>query len=270
MEREKTRMNLSSFDGTALNLQIDKVKNSDGAIIIVHGLGEHLGRYDHLSQKLNRNHYDVYRYDQRGHGNSGGKRCHLREYYDLILDLYEVLSVVKKDSVNKNVAILGQSLGGLVALLFAAMYPQEKLFYIISGAPSPMGKLNYLIPNGPDEKYFTDPHLDLICSLPEVVEQWKKDPLTQNSYTLGLFRNVAKGMEFLKKNIHSIQSPLLFLHGAEDRIVPPDNAWNNFSSVASKEKSLRIYESRFHEIYHDIDQEEVIDDVLTWLKGKMK
>lgn len=259
---------LSSFDGTKLYIKEESVSQPQGAVIIVHGLGEHLGRYDHLAEELNKAHYHVYRYDQRGHGNSEGVRCHLNRYYELPLDLYEVVKHVRETRGTLPLFILGQSMGGLTALLFAAMYPEEKVSYIISAAPSPMGNVSYLIPNGPDEKYIEETNLEAICSDENVVQQWREDPLTQSAYTLGLFRNLAKGMEYLKKHISNIQAPMLFLHGSCDKIVPPQQAWDNFSHLLSSEKSLRIYERRFHEVFHDVGQEEVIADVLRWIREK--
>ncbi|MDO5715363.1 MAG: alpha/beta hydrolase [Tissierellia bacterium] len=259
---------LNSFDGTKLNIKVEEVKDERGVVIIVHGLGEHLGRYDHVALRLQQKGYTTYRYDQRGHGHSEGKRAYLKDYYELPLDLYEMVKKVQEEKPGKPLFILGQSMGGLTALLFASMYPEMDVNYIVSGAPSPEMIVYEDLEGRPQDEYIEDDNLEGICSDPEVVKGWEEDPLTQNAYSVGLFQSLSKGKDYLKTHLSQVKCPIIFLHGAMDQVVTPDNAWTNFSLVSSEDKALHIYEKQYHEVYHDYMKEQVIDDVIHWIKRR--
>ena len=94
---------ISSFDGTNLRFRKDEVENPKALIVIAHGLCEHLNRYDYFTEKLNENGYSVYRYDQRGHGKSEGKKVYFKDFNEMPDDLGQILALAREESGGKKV-----------------------------------------------------------------------------------------------------------------------------------------------------------------------
>ncbi len=110
---------LTTADGLALQLREWPCERPHGSVLIVHGLGEHIGRYLHVAQHLNDWGWNVIGYDQRGHGASEGPRGRLAAADDLLLDLSRVIDAVRA-AHDGPLVLLGHSLGGLVAARFVA------------------------------------------------------------------------------------------------------------------------------------------------------
>lgn len=104
MKREgiiKEEMMVVSGDGTKLRFRKDVVDDPRALIVIAHGLCEHLNRYDYFTEKLNENGYSVYRYDQRGHGKSEGKKVYFSDYNEMPEDLAAIVAIAKGESNGK-------------------------------------------------------------------------------------------------------------------------------------------------------------------------
>lgn len=123
-----------SFDGTKLRLKKDAVENPKALIVIAHGLCEHLNRYDYFTEKLNENGYSVYRYDQRGHGKSEGKKVYFKDFNEMPDDLGQILALAREESEGKKVFLFGHSMGGETVTLFGTKNPGMADGIITSGA----------------------------------------------------------------------------------------------------------------------------------------
>lgn len=123
-----------SFDGTKLRFKKDAVENPKALIVIAHGLCEHLNRYDYFTEKLNENGYSVYRYDQRGHGKSEGKKVYFKDFNEMPDDLGQILALAREESEGKKVFLFGHSMGGETVTLFGTKNPGMADGIITSGA----------------------------------------------------------------------------------------------------------------------------------------
>ena len=253
--------------GIEIYVKKDYVNNSKGVVIIVHGLAEHCGRYDNLTNALNKASFDVVRYDHRGHGRSGGKKGKLKSFHDYVDDLHVL--VTEEKARGKKVFILGHSMGGSVVNIYAAKYhdvdgvissgaavqtPKEAAFLNITG----YWWLKWM----PKKSSFGAS----LCRDENVVQGYDVDPLNLKKFYVSLVGAMfVSGVRYLKKNYNNITVPILYLHGGADEVCLPEGSKNLFGKIPSKDKKIIIYDEDRHEIYNELNKEEVIGDTINWL-----
>ena len=124
---------IQSADGTNLYAKVNEVSEPKANIIVVHGLAEHLERYDHITSFLNDNQFNVIRYDQRGHGRSDGKPVYYSNTDEIVEDLDAMIQFVK-ETYKGNVYLIGHSMGGYTVTLYGTKHPGLVDGMITSGA----------------------------------------------------------------------------------------------------------------------------------------
>ena len=267
----------SSFkgkDNVTIYAKKDIVENPKANVVIVHGICEHLDRYDYLVSKLNKEGYNVYRYDARGHGRSEGKKGDLNKYQDYLDDLNTYIDIVRQEYPNLKIVLLGHSMGGLVSTSYASVYKDKIDYLVLSGAanitPKQARALKilpmFLIKNINYKNNLGDG----VCSDKAVVEKYNSDPLVLKEATMGLMKNVfITGCKLVKDNISNICVPTLVMHGKEDGIVDSSTATWTYENLTVEDKELKIYAGLFHEIFNELEKDVVIDDVLHWLNERV-
>jgi len=249
-----------------------------GAVVIVHGYAEHSGRYDHVGGALADAGYAVHAYDQRGHGRSEGDRALVRsmdEYLD-DLDLF-VARVATRHSTSTPTFILGHSMGGAIVALHAIERRPTARGLLLSGAAVSNSErlglrgwlittLGRLFPKLPLVK------LDAatVSRDPEVVQLYDADPLNyRGRMKAGLLRALTLGGQRIARGAATLRCPLLIMHGADDALVPADASTRLFDAVASDDKTLKLYEGLYHEIFNEPERDAVFADVVTWLDARV-
>ena len=256
-------------DKTFIYFKEDLVPNAKANVLVVHGIAEHLHRYDEVVKELNKSGYNVFRFDHRGHGRSGGPRGYLKSIDLTLGDIQEVLQHVRKLN-NLKIFLLGHSLGGGIVNIYASTIGDIDGYISSGAATNNVKQLNIfkVIPYQIFRKVtiknkFADGSLS---SIKEVEEAYTNDPYVIKKYKLGYLGEVMlKGAKRLKKNYHNIKMPVLILHGKLDPIVPVEFSKNLFNKIASDDKELVIYENSYHEIYNDIERIDVINKTIEWL-----
>ncbi len=244
------------------------------ALIVVHGLSEHKGRYRIFQRSLAEACYAVYAYDQRGFGLSDGKRTDVEQYADYLLDLKEIIAFVRGCHPDLKVVLIGHSLGGLVSASFCAAYPNHLDGLILSApaytVPPPHRLLrvtafllNHFMPHFP-VRYPNDP--EKLSHDSTVAEAFRKDPLVQSAATPRFYTEFCKMNRFLHQNADQICLPTLILQGSADKIVTPSGARALLDRIRSRKKTLLWYEGFYHEPFNEIGKEQVIADLIAWLK----
>ncbi len=268
----KSEKIISSFDGTKLFIKTDLPKNPIAITVIVHGLCEHHGRYDHLVNQFLESDIGTYRFDHRGHGRSEGEKAHLTTYNELLDDTNVLVDLAIMENPNIPVFLLGHSMGGYTASLYAVKYPDKKIKGIItSGALVNDTKgLITSLPKGMDVLTALPNELgDGVCSVKEIVDWYKIDPHNGKTFTAGLCYAITEGINWVKDKISEFKYPVLILHGENDGIVSYQDSEYLFKNISSKDKSLKIYGNLFHEIFNEYVKVEVIGDAITWIENRI-
>ena len=263
-----------------VELQCDKsiVDNPKGVVVIVHGFAEHYGRYEHFVKKLNDAGFSVYRFDNRGHGRSGGKELDLEDYNDYIKDADTVVNCAIKENPNLPVFMYGHSMGGFITTIYGIDYPNKLKGQIISGAatdePLQMngflrGVINFGYKAFPNMRVKND--LSAFLSRDNsVIEAYRKDPLVKSKPTMKFYKQFSiVGIQYLKANMSKYNYPCLIIHGKEDKIILYKSSENLYNSISSTDKTIKIYDNCWHELINEPEKEEVMEDIVSWLKERV-
>lgn len=273
-------LTLRTYDGLALALREWPAAGTlRGTVLVVHGLGEHMGRYAHVVASLCAHGWHVFAYDQRGHGTSEGDRGRLSAADDLLVDLGVVIDAVRARSRGPMV-LLGHSLGGLVVARFVAggletprpawhrevdalvlsspalatgMTPLQKAMLAVLGRLAP----NLAVGNGLKVAW--------ISRDPAVVAAYEADPLVHDRIAPRLARFVVDGGRFVCASASRWQVPTLLLYAGSDRCVDARGS-SAFAAAAPKGVvTARVFEPLSHEIFNEPEQAEVFSVLGEWL-----
>lgn len=247
-------------------------------VLVVHGYGEHSGRYQHVIARLVSSGYAAYALDHRGHGRSEGERAYCETMDQFVDDLKVYFDQIRAAQPGKQIFVLGHSMGGLISLAFTERYQREIAGLIISGAPviadanvSPalilVGKVLDRI--APKLHLLDTGKPGILSSDPQVDIDWENDPLTNKKpmrVRLGVELNRMAGE--VRKHLGDLQLPMLILCGVDDQLVNPAGSQLAYERVASVDKTLKRYAGMRHEILNEVDKEIVLSDIVDWLNQR--
>lgn len=265
---------IRSFDGTELFFKKDMPDNPKAVFVFVHGLCEHLGRYDYIAEKFNEFGYGVYRFDNRGHGRSGGERGYIEDFKYFIDDADMVVDTVKRENPELPIFMLGHSMGGYITAAYGVKYPNRLNGQIFSGActielPIFEGLKKIDFDENPREKS-PNSLSSMICRDPEVIKCYEDDPLVLKETNIKLLGEVfIKGVAWLNEHIDEYTYPCIILHGGDDRIVTCESSKYLYENIHSKDKELKIYSDLFHEILNEKEKDKIIDDIHNWVEKRL-
>ncbi|MTI71045.1 MAG: alpha/beta hydrolase [Firmicutes bacterium] len=274
----KKEEKVKSFDDTLLHFIKDEVEESKAVIIIVHGFCEHLGRYDYVTDKLNEFGFSVYRFDNRGHGKSGGKRGYLNDFNDYIKDLDVIVNLANKENPKKSIFILGHSMGGFITSSYGIKYENKVSGEILSGAATERPDiltgikgsffkgLNKIMPN----LTLKNKLYNKLSRDDKISDDFLKDPLNLMEASLKIHVEfLINGIDWLNHNVHKYNLPCLIIHGGNDKIVNKEASENFYNNISSKDKKLKIYDKLYHEILNENIRDEILKDINKWIEQRI-
>lgn len=251
------------------------VENPRANVVLVHGYGEHLGRYQHVVTALNAHGYAVVGIDHRGHGRSEGRRADVVRFDDFVDDLHMLVENVREADPELPRFMLGHSLGGLVATRYALAHQAMLSGLILSGAaivfggstPALMRRLAPIVARlAPTLPVMRSGGAGILSRDPDIDRLWNADPLTYKGKLRARF-----GHQF-QTAAHEVQSrldqltlPMLIMHGSNDQLTDPAGSVLIHDLAKSEDKSLVLWPELRHEIFNEPEQEEVIERVVQWL-----
>ena len=258
---------LPSFDGTELYVKKEIPEDSRAVAVIVHGICEHQGRYDHVAERLHESGIGTYRFDHRGHGRSQGERGHFSAYTDPLRDTDMVVDAAIGENPGLPVFLIGHSMGGFTVSLYGAAYPNKAIRGIVtSGAMTHDQNGTTNIPDGMDVTIQVPNELGPgICSVPEVVEEYGRDPYNGKVFTVGMVYALRDGVAWFSEAARDFAYPILMLHGEKDPIINVKDTLLFFDKAASTDRQMKIYGGLYHEIFNEYCRDEVIADAVNWI-----
>jgi len=252
--------------------------NARAVLLVVHGLGEHCGRYMNLVNHFVPLGYAVYGLDHIGHGKSDGAREFVERFEDYTDTLSIYHNMVKGWQTGKPIFLFGHSMGGLIASQYLIEHqahfrgavisaPAIKVSDSISQATIIIGKiLSVLAPKAGvlalNAKY--------VSRDPEVVTAYVNDPLVFGGKTPArLAAELLKTMLRFTATADKITLPLIVVQGGEDKLVDPAGAQMLYDKASSKDKTIKVYEGLYHEVFNEPERARVFKDVETWLAARV-
>ncbi|PWH12597.1 MAG: alpha/beta hydrolase [Anaerolineae bacterium] len=243
-------------------------------LLLVHGIAEHSGRYMNLVNHLVPRGYAVYGLDHIGHGKSEGTRVYVERFSDFTQPLKTYFDMIRGWHPGKPVFLVGHSMGGLIASIYLLEHQDElrgavlsapavKLPETISPAIITLGKLlSTLLP----QAGLMALDATTISKDPNIVNTYLNDPLVYTGkVTARLGAEMLAAMQRITAQAETLHLPMLLLQGSQDRLVNPQGAQMLYEKAKSTDKTLKIYEGLFHEVFNEPEREQVFQDVEAWL-----
>ncbi len=249
-------------------------KAEKGWVIVVHGLGEHAGRYGRLIKMLNDEGFAVYAFDWPGHGKSDGKRGHAK-MEDGIRTIDEII-----DEIGARPFIFGHSLGGLTAIRYAEMKP-DAIRGIVTSAPAlanrkgvskfSVGLAKFLGMILPSVTMNNTIIPSTLSRNSEEVERYINDPLVHDRISLALARDLFIHIEKAHENAEDITAPILILNGTADVLAPIEGARKFMQELKVEDKTLKEFDGAYHEIFEDPEWAgKFYETIAGWIKARAK
>ncbi len=248
-----------------------------GVICLVHGLGEHSGRYLHWTEMLTGAGYAVITFDLRGHGKSEGQLGHTPSYDHYADDVSVLLDNAAKGFPGKPCFLYGHSLGGIIVLyhliqrqpqlsgaivtgpsLRSAVAEQKVKVFLarLLGSIAPKGAM----PSGLEQK--------AISKDPAVVEAYRNDPLVHDQVSFSFGKCSLQAFDYIFNNADRINLPLLLMHGTDDRLAYASGS-EELAALVPGDCTLKLWEDLYHEIHNEPEKEEVFAYLKNWLDIKL-
>jgi alpha-beta hydrolase superfamily lysophospholipase len=253
--------------------------SSWATVLLVHGLGEHSGRYEHVGERFAGAGIEAWAYDHRGQGGSGGRRGHVDRWVQLHDDLAARLGAVRSGAAGRPVVLYGHSMGGLIVAGYlldadpAVVAARPRADLVVLGSPALESSLArwkqvltpYLgrivptlaVPNGIDGR--------TLSRDPTVAERSAADPLNATVSTTRFgAEGVAEQARVRALAARGFTQPTLVLHGLDDRLVQA-RASEVFEGAPNVER--RTFPGLRHELHNEPEGLAIIDEVIAWIRG---
>ena len=252
--------------------------NARALLFLIHGAGEHSGRYQAFAEFFVSNGYAVAALDHNGHGRSEGRPGYVERFEDYLVDV-DLFSRECADQFPQLPSILvGHSLGGLISTHFLRRNQDAFIGAVLSGV---------LVEVEPVPGWLQDKAVRLLARIaprlgvikldpagvsrdPAVVDNYARDDkVFHGKMSARQLRVMFDAMADMREHAGDIALPVMILHGGEDVMASPQGSRFLAEHVGSKEKILKIYPGLYHEIFNEPERQEVLADVLSWCEARL-
>ena len=250
----------------------------EAVLLIIHGLAEHSGRYENIVQYFVPRGLAVYGIDHIGHGKSSGTRGFIKRFDDFIHTLKIYFDMVFDWQPGIPSFLVGHSLGGLIGLTYLIDHQPNLTGAVVSGpgvkVPDTISSLTIFSGN---VLSFLMPRFRLIGLAaegisrdPAVVRAYLNDPLVYTGrITARLAAEVLKAMNRITVKAARIILPIMILQGGADRLVDPAGARMLYEKVGAPDKTIKIYDGLYHEVFNEPEHDQVLADVGAWIEAHL-
>ncbi|KAJ4815156.1 alpha/beta-Hydrolases superfamily protein [Rhynchospora pubera] len=252
-----------------------------GVVVIMHGLNEHSGRYDHLARKLNENGFKVYAMDWTGHGGSDGLHGYVQSLDHAVSDLKKFLNKLSVGSPALPCFLFGHSTGGAI-ILKAVLDPKIK------------NQVDGIVMTSPAVK--VQPAHPLVATLapifsliapryqfssaqkagrpvsrdPEALRSKYSDPLVfTEPIRVRTGYEILRITSYLQHRLGEINVPFLVLHGTSDSVTDPNGSKRLHEEARSEDKCIRLYDGLLHDLLIEPEKDLILQDIVDWFKSRV-
>jgi acylglycerol lipase len=252
-------------------LPVGEVK---AVLLVVHGLGEHSGRYKNVVDHFVPLGYAIYGLDHLGHGRSEGKREMVARFEDFTDTLTIFYKMVTGWQPGKPVFLLGHSMGGLIASYYLLDHQADFKGAVISAPAIKIGEsitpatitLSKILSKLAPGMGMLGLDASTISRDPQVVTAYANDPLVFHAKTPArLAAEMLKAMLRVTAEVGKITLPFIVVQGSEDKLVDPRGAQMLYDRASSTDKTIKVYEGLYHEVFNEPERARVLGDVEAWL-----
>jgi alpha-beta hydrolase superfamily lysophospholipase len=247
-------------------------------VVISHGLAEHSGRYHALAERLVARGYAAYAMDHRGHGRSSGARANIQRFAHVVADFDTFAGHAAREHPGLPVFVLGHSMGGAIAFASASRL-QDSLCGLVLSAPAlgvgdtvpplKLALVRLLSAVAPGVGALTLPS-NSISRDPEVVRAYEADPLVfHKAIPARTLVELLQAMATFPELAVRFHRPVLIQHGRADTLVPLAAAHGVYHAIASPDRTIKLYDGLYHEVYNEPERELVIGELLGWLDARL-
>ena len=273
---DSTLSTFTSSDGDNLAMQdwpLPSGLTLRGVIVLVHGLGEHAGRYDHVARQLNSWGFAVRGYDHHGHGESDGPRGALPVEPRLIHDLADIVESTRvRMEEGVPLIVLGHSMGGLVAACLVALGQVQVEGLILSSPaldPGLKGFQKFLLATlpriAPNLTVGNGLNPTFISHDPKVVAAYKSDPRVHGQISARLARFISDAGPTVIAHAPEWTVPTLLMYAGSDRLVSPEGSRAFAAAAPSGVVETHCFDDLYHEIFNELDSSPVFETLKRWL-----
>jgi alpha-beta hydrolase superfamily lysophospholipase len=262
-------------DGLNLYAQSWSPDSPEGVICLVHGLGEHSGRYVYVADLLNKAGYAVLASDLRGHGKSEGLRGHTPSIDAFMKDIDLLLEEAKRRYPHQPRFLYGHSLGGILVLNYTLRRRPELAGVVAtsSGLRTALelqkGKIVLVKLLGsvmPKQTIASGLDAATISRDPEVVKKYLSDPLVHDKITFGMAKALSDAISWVFAHASEFTVPLLLMHGTADQLAFPAGS-KEFASLVHGDCTLKLWDGLYHETHNEPEKDEVLAYMVGWLES---
>ncbi|MEQ9302122.1 MAG: alpha/beta hydrolase [Cyclobacteriaceae bacterium] len=269
-------LELRTKDGLTLTGKIWRPEGEPKKIIcLVHGHGEHIGRYEHFAAHFVECGIALFAVDLRGHGKSEGKRGHAPSYDLLMSDVEELVKAARVEYNDTPIILYGHSMGGNLVAGFILQNNMKELEAAVLSSPwltlafdppSVQVKLAKFVRKLlPSFTQHSKLDVQLLSKDPEVIKAYQEDPLVHDLVSPSLFLSIIKGGQDALSKASELKLPTLVMHGDDDKITSADSS-GRFARDAGAE--YKLWKGLKHEPHNEPEQKEVLTYVSDWILKK--
>ena len=249
-------------------------------VALVHGLGEHTGRYEHVAKAMTEAGYALVGFDLRGHGKSSGIRGHFPSLDAVMQDIKDFFAFLTMRYPDLPQFLYGHSLGGLLVLTYSLKNKANLKGVIATGAglrsPIHEQKMKILVAKllgslAPSALIPSGLETAAISRDKNIVDIYVSDPLVHDRISLGFGKTGLNATEYAWSHAEEFSAPLLIMHGSADRITYPHGSadFSKLAAMNNQDITLKLWEGMYHEVHNEPEKEQVIKYMIDWLDSHL-
>lgn len=250
--------------------------STKAVVVLVHGMGEHSSRYQHVAKKLTKNEFSVVTFDHFGHGKTEGKRGHNPSFEAVLESITKTIEKSKDLFPEKPVFLYGHSMGGNAIINYMLTIKNDLKGSI---GTSPFLRLGFEPPKiklavgkllqkiAPSMTMGNELDPNHMSRDKKEVEKYINDPLIHHKISPNFSLTFIETGKWAIENAEKLNIPMLLLHGTDDHII--DYKGSQDFANNTKKASIKLYDGGYHELHNDICKEEMLQDVVNWLNSQL-